>query len=54
MRIPQMLPSHNLEVHSYRPVGVTEMIGLSSIRLEFQQDIKTHPVVHVEHTKPAP
>lgn len=35
------------------PFRITELIGQIAVRLELPSNIAFHPLIHVEHTKPA-
>lgn len=43
-------PSHKLGVTKYDPFKIIELIGDNAVRLQLPPNIRTHPVVHVEHT----
>lgn len=42
--------SRKLGVKRYGPFEIIELVGKNAIRLRFPDNIRAHPVVHVEHT----
>lgn len=44
--------SNKLSPRCYGPFNILELIGKNALRLELPSNIRIHPVVHVEHTKP--
>lgn len=45
--------SRKLGVKKYGPFKIVELIGQNAVKLELRQDVRIHPVVHVEHIAPA-